>query len=379
MIKRLAMAAMSMTLMGLGVPAESILTNSGMSGQASAPAPVVVAVPVPDVANIKSVPVVSESAPMAAPMAAPMVTPAKPVHEDLILLTVDKSRLSADLRTLPEAGKSSELLKSFRIAIGKEDGDKQREGDNRTPEGIYFTALPIDGKALPQKYGPIAIPIDFPNPIDKFSRKTGYGIWLHGVEKDTRVDQAKVTEGCVAFYNSDIESLTTWLQPDQAIVAIAHDATQVNRPEEQQAVQRRTQEWADAWKARDLERYMAFYSPEFVNADKNLKAWHGYKRAVFGSYKEMKVDFDMMRVITHPKYALSVMNQDFRGDSRFVSVGRKMLYWMRGPDGNWYITREVFENRKIKPMRFSEAEIATLTSRRSSASVSSGMGTAPNL
>jgi murein L,D-transpeptidase YafK len=273
----------------------------------------------------------------------------------------------------------SELIKTFRIAIGKEDGDKEREGDNRTPEGIYFTASPIDGKTLPQKYGPLAIPIDFPNPIDKFSRKTGYGIWLHGVEKDTRVDQAKVTEGCVAFYNSDIESLTSWLRPDQAVVVIAHDARAVNRDEDTKAVEMRTREWADAWKARNLERYMSFYSPEFVNADKNLKAWHEYKRAVFGTYKEMKIEFDTVRVITHPKYALSVMNQDFRGDNRFVSIGRKMLYWMRGSDGNWYITREVFENRKIKPMRFTEAEIANLSSRRSSASISSGSSSSPNL
>ncbi len=356
-IKRLALAGISFSAMGLGVPAESILSNSNPSVDRSvAPAPLVEAA-----------------------KDAPATPPSKVLHEDVILLTVDKSRLSADLRTLPEAGKKSEVLKTFRIAIGKEDGDKQREGDNRTPEGIYFTARPIDGKSLPQKYGPIAIPIDFPNPIDKFSRKTGYGIWLHGVEKDTRVDQAKVTEGCVAFYNSDIESLTSWLQPDQAIVVIAHDASAVNRAEEQQAVQLRTQEWAAAWKARELDRYMAFYSPEFVNMDKNLKAWHAYKKAVFGAYKEMTIDFDVMRVVTHPKYALSVMNQDFRGDKHFKSIGRKMLYWMRGADGNWYITREVFENHKIKPMKFSDAEIATLSSRRASASISAGLGTSPNL
>ncbi len=363
---RLIMSGISISAMGLltglGVSAESIVTDSSDPSRVPLHAQTL---PETESANT--------------PKAGTETPVSKPAREDLILLTVDKSRLSAELKTLPEAGKVSELLKTFRIAIGKEDGDKERQGDNRTPEGIYFTASPIDGKSLPQKYGPIAIPIDFPNPIDKFSRKTGYGIWLHGVEKDTRVDQAKVTEGCVAFYNSDIESLTSWLRPDQAVVVIAYDASAVNKTEEQQAVHRRTMEWADAWKARDLERYMSFYSPEFVNADKNLKAWHAYKRAVFGSYKEMKIDFDTTRVITHPKYALSVMNQDFRGDKRFISIGRKMLYWMRGADGNWYITREVFEGRKIKPMRFSEAEIATLSSRRSSASISTGMGSSPNL
>lgn len=354
-IKRLALAIFFLASMGLGVPADSIVAGAAKHGT---------------VDSLK----LAESTPVGE-AGAGAVEP----REDLILLTVDKSKLAAELKTLPDVGKSPELIKTFRIAIGKEDGDKEREGDNRTPEGIYFTSTPIDGKTLPQKYGPTAIPIDFPNPIDRFSRKTGHGIWLHGVEKDTRVDQAKVTEGCVAFYNSDIEALRAWLQPDQSIVVIASDASAVNRMEEQKQVEARTREWASAWRERDLERYMSFYSPEFVNGSKNLNSWHHYKRAVFRSYREMKVDFEMVRVITHPKYALSVMNQDFRGDNRFVSIGRKMLYWLRGKDGNWYVTREVFENRKIKPMRFTEAEIANLSSGRSSASISTGSTNSPNL
>ena len=59
----------------------------------------------------------------------------------------------------------------FKIAIGKEKGDKQFEGDNKTPEGIYFVNRIIDGKSLPEKYGPLALPINFPNAYDKDQRK----------------------------------------------------------------------------------------------------------------------------------------------------------------------------------------------------------------
>ena len=38
----------------------------------------------------------------------------------------------------------------FKIAIGKEKGDKQFEDDNKTPEGIYFVNRIIDGKSLPE-------------------------------------------------------------------------------------------------------------------------------------------------------------------------------------------------------------------------------------
>jgi len=297
---------------------------------------------------------------------------------DFLMLMVDKARLTADLRTWPEAGGVSLLLRSFRIAIGKQEGDKEKEGDNKTPEGIYFTRGTIDGKSLPAKYGPFAIPIDFPNPIDRFARKTGHGIWLHGVEEDTRVEQAKVTEGCVAFYNADITRLTDWVKPLRGVVVISQDNKGVNEATDVEAVTRRSQEWADAWSQRDLDTYMGFYSEAFENQSKRLPAWREYKQRVFSSYKVMNVKFSEVRVVTHPKYALTVMNQDFRGDQRFTSVGRKMLYWQKGTDGKWYITREVFGQQQVQPHTYSDAELALLSGTGSSIS-SKQEPSAPNL
>jgi murein L,D-transpeptidase YafK len=287
---------------------------------------------------------------------------------EVIVLKVDKRTLSAELRTWPESGGDSRLLRTFRIAIGKEEGDKQKEGDNKTPEGVYFTEKVLDGSKLPARYGPKAIPIDFPNPIDRFKKKTGYGIWLHGVEADERIEQAKVTEGCVAFYNADILKLTSWLRPRQGVVVIAHDIRQVNQAEDLAAVEARTREWSEAWAARDLPRYMSFFSEDFVHNGKNLSAWHKYKERVFNSYKDMRIKFDHVRVIAHPKYAVSMMNQDFRGDDRFSAIGRKLLYWQKGSDGQWYITREVFKQPVIQLHSFSEAELALLSSTASSIS-----------
>lgn len=281
------------------------------------------------------------------------------VRSDFIMLTVDKAKLHAELRTWPPQGAPSTLLASFRIAIGKEEGDKEREGDNRTPEGLYFTQPALADEDLPAKYGPRAVPIDFPNPIDRFARKTGYGIWLHGVEADTRVEQAKVTEGCVAFYNSDILRLTDWLKPRQSLVVIANGGGD-NAPTDVDAVYQASKAWADAWAKRDLATYMAFYSPDFEHDGKRLAAWHAYKDSVFKSYKLMTVTFDQMRVATHPKYALTVMNQDFRGDNRFRSRGRKMLYWQKAADGRWLVVREVFGSGKWEPRTFSETEMAAL-------------------
>lgn len=271
--------------------------------------------------------------------------------QELVFLLVDKTKLQADLLTWPEDGKDSERLISFRIAIGKEEGDKQKRGDNKTPEGIYF-AKSLITKRLPAKYGPLAIPIDFPNPLDRYFGKTGSGIWLHGVEQDNRIEAANVTEGCVAFYNADIQSLAQWLMPSQSVIVIAKDATQVNRPEDIAEVRKQVEGWADAWNQRDLDRYISYFMPEFHSMDKkSLTKYYDYKKRVFASYKEMSVRMKNIRVFTHDRYAVALMNQEFDGDNRYKAYGRKLLYWQRTTDGQWKLFHEEFDK---DPMRFTD-------------------------
>ena len=281
---------------------------------------------------------------------------------EMIILVVDKKNLHADLVAWPEPQQFPKLLKTFPIAVGKAEGDKQVEGDNKTPEGIYFTRKIIDGDSLPDKYGPKAIPIDFPNPVDSMLGKTGHGIWLHGAGDDERIKASRVTEGCVAFFNRDIEKLTNWLQPHQGVVVIADDATNVNRKEEWERVTKRTQDWLSSWNARKLDSYISFYDKVFFGSKGDIKAYKAYKKRVFSQYKRMEAAGDTLRVITHPRYAISIMNQVFRGDQFFSDKGRKILYWKKSPEsGEWYIIREVFENRKVKLFQFTEQEIALLS------------------
>lgn len=282
-------------------------------------------------------------------------------HEAMMLLTVDKKSLSADLRTWPDNPQHAMHLRSFRIAIGKNEGDKQFEGDNKTPEGIYFAQSHIDGSTLPEKYGARAIPIDFPNPMDLISGKTGHGIWLHGVDREGRIEEAKVTEGCVAFYNSDIDRLSSWLKSHQGVVVIARDMTEVNRPNDLESVRQATMSWMDAWSKRDVNRYIQHYATDFRYQNYNFASYRAYKQRVFASYKVMDVKYDNLRVITHPKYAVSFFNQDFQGDKRFSSIGRKILYWERKPEGQWMIKREVFENRRFEHVTYTDGELALLS------------------
>lgn len=301
--------------------------------------------------------------------AAPIPESSKKLDQqsEVIILSVGKKQLTADLVAWPEIPKqvngfAGRVLKSYPIAIGKADGDKQKEGDLKTPEGIYFTRDIIDGDSLPDKYGPKAIPIDFPNPIDSMMGKTGHGIWLHGAGDDGRIKESRVTDGCVAFFNHDIERLVNWLKPNQAIVVIAEDAAAINNAKDLEQVASKTNDWLDSWNTRNLDKYISFYGKNFISSKGGVAEYRSYKKRVFNQYKKMEVAGDTIRVITHPKYAISIMNQMFRGDGFFSDKGRKILYWQRSPEnGEWFITRELFEKRKLKPFTFTNHEISLLS------------------
>jgi len=274
--------------------------------------------------------------------------PAAASAADLVWLLVDKTALAATLQTLPPNGEPSRLIRKFQIAIGKTQGDKVREGDNKTPEGIYFSQPHIPGSQLwAKKYGPLAIPVDYPNPMDRFEGRSGYGIWLHGAGEDKRIAERYTTEGCIAFFNADILKVEQWLPPRVGIVVIADDGAQVNDPSLRGELRRQTEAWLQSWNDRDPHGYLSHYSPSFVSKGRNLHAYRTYKQRVFSGYKKIRVEATAMRILTHPKYAVTVMNQDFSGDQHYRSVGRKVLYWQREA-GGWKIVRETFGSTQLK-------------------------------
>lgn len=99
------------------------------------------------------------------------------------------------------------LIKSVRISTGKRHGDKQVQDDQKTPEGIYFLTEFLEDTELPAKYGARAIVLDYPNPIDKFQGKSGFGIWIHGTDDPPRLERPYDSRGCVVMLNDDVLDL----------------------------------------------------------------------------------------------------------------------------------------------------------------------------
>lgn len=135
------------------------------------------------------------------------------------LLVVEKSKRQL---TLFVEGK---VLKVYKIALGKQPkGRKECEGDQKTPEGLYF----IDYHKRDSNYHR-ALHISYPNKDDiERARKQGVhagnSIMIHGIRKGWEwigeVHQMwDWTEGCIAVTNEEIEEL--WrVVPDGTLIEI---------------------------------------------------------------------------------------------------------------------------------------------------------------
>lgn len=109
------------------------------------------------------------------------------------------------------------------ISIGLGGSGKLREGDLRTPVGIYD----IDGfktdQGLPRLYGSGAFTLDFPNELDRQRGITGSGIWLHGMPHDQLSRPPQDSEGCVVMRNDLITHLRDRINTSTTPVILAQE------------------------------------------------------------------------------------------------------------------------------------------------------------
>jgi L,D-peptidoglycan transpeptidase YkuD (ErfK/YbiS/YcfS/YnhG family) len=118
-----------------------------------------------------------------------------------------------------------EVLKTYQIALGgNPNGPKERQGDNKTPEGTYV----IDSRNKDSRYH-LSLHVSYPNEKDKKRAKQldvspGGDIMIHGIKNGfswvgdlhTGVDW---TKGCIAVTDEEIEEIER-LAPNGTIVEI---------------------------------------------------------------------------------------------------------------------------------------------------------------
>jgi hypothetical protein len=109
------------------------------------------------------------------------------------------------------------MIGKWPCSTGRLTGPKQIEGDQRTPEGVYFVTRDVGPRFLTETYGSRALPLDYPNWLDRHLARTGSAIWLHGTNKPL---QDRDSNGCIVLENATIEQLAPYLRLNRTPVII---------------------------------------------------------------------------------------------------------------------------------------------------------------
>lgn len=116
---------------------------------------------------------------------------------------------------------AGEVVREFDISLGLvPQGAKQREGDFRTPEGVYY----VEAKN-PRSDFFLSLKISYPNDRDRARARSqgvdpGGQIMIHGLPNVPKYPESRYrgwdwTDGCIAVSNSDM--LDLWLMTSVAM------------------------------------------------------------------------------------------------------------------------------------------------------------------
>lgn len=257
-------------------------------------------------------------------------------------LVLDSSK--STLFVFENDGNNLRYVADYYMSVGKNGTDKLREGDKRTPLGVYHVTRKLTPEKLTDFYGAGAFPINYPNEWDRIRGRDGYGIWLHGTPFDTYSRPPRASDGCVVLTNEDMTALDQYVVPGSTPVIITESIEWTPRREAKHArriLASHLEQWRRDWESRTTTDYLQHYSNRFSANGTNLEQWSTRKRRVNAAKTWIKVGISELSIILYPgdsSLAVVSFKQDY-ASSNLVNKMRKRQYWVREGD-SWKILYE---------------------------------------
>jgi murein L,D-transpeptidase YafK len=236
------------------------------------------------------------------------------------------------------------LVADYYVSSGKNGALKVREGDEKTPIGVYHVTESLPRKKLSDFYGSGAFPINYPNEWDRIQGRNGYGIWLHGTPSDTYSRPPRSSNGCLVLANPDLDALARILQVGSTPVIISEEVELLSLDDwasERKAFGGQLEQWRADWESLDTERYLSHYSKKFSAQGQNLEGWSRHKRQVNSGKSWIKVRVSNLSMLRDPgkeHLVLVSFDQEYRS-SNLSNTVKKRQYWVH-EDGRWRIVYE---------------------------------------
>ncbi len=264
------------------------------------------------------------------------------MHPDQRHAIVVDSRRSR-LYVFENVGGRPQYVADYYVTLGKQGIAKAREGDQKTPLGVYHVTGNLPRQKLTDFYGAGAFPINYPNAWDRRLGRNGHGIWVHGVPSDTYARPPRASDGCIVLSNPDLVSVSQYMQVGVTPVIITdgiewQEASMLEA--ERQSLAAAIEAWRVDWESRDANRYLSHYSKEFESEDQDYAEWAAHKRRVNGSKAWIKVGLSGLAMVRYPreKFVVVSFDQDYRSSNLSNSM-RKRQYWTK-EGARWKILYE---------------------------------------
>lgn len=223
--------------------------------------------------------------------------------------------------------KDYELLLKENVIVGEIEGDKQIEGDLKTPTGVYELTQKLT--KLDQFYGPLALVTNYPNTFDRTLNKKGHGIWIHGMPLNE--DREEYTKGCIALDNPQLLELDGQIDIKDSFLLISEDEIQKASKEDISSVLTFIFKWRDSWKRSDIEEYLTYYDDSFRRFDgMQIDKFSKYKKRIFAKKEKKRIVFTNINIAPYPnsldkQMFKVVMDQDYK-TKYYKYVGKKELF-----------------------------------------------------
>lgn len=231
---------------------------------------------------------------------------------------------------------SFKVIKTYHTTTGKVKGDKELEGDLKTPEGVYQFTNKLFPPSIKPKFGSMAFYVNYPNAYDQIAGCTGNNIMLHGTDAPERLKKDFDSEGCVVLQNEDLKEVEQSIQVRLTPFMIFDDLQpQFKNGGRDEKLHRFFDSWIKDWESRDVEKYMSHYHTDFASPIKgkwfDRDQWKSYKGILTNKYSKIEVNASNPYFFRHPKYTMMMFTQDYistlkNGGKGLISRGTKILY-----------------------------------------------------
>lgn len=237
------------------------------------------------------------------------------------------------------------FVTDYYISQGKSGINKLKEGDQRTPIGVYYITHLIPGPKLPDFYGPGALPLNYPNEWDKINGRTGSGIWLHGTPRDNYSRPPLSSDGCVVLTNPDLRELYQTVDAGKTPVVIAEKVefvTKAKSDSDRNHASRLVTEWRRDMESMDPAKVLQNYSRLFKSErGENLQTFFSTYQHMLSKAKSISIQIKDASFFLYPGkegMIVSTFTQETVSGKNRHTV-RLRQYWAK-EGGRWKILSE---------------------------------------